>query len=208
MLEKLDVKEWLQLNAQLQKKKSALRSDLKARGVLKKGAENKFDKYTYFSEAQYKSLFTDLFSAHGLELKFDEIEYATYTGTEKQAIGRMPKLTFTLFDTDTGFYENTTITGEGMDKGDKAGYKAYTGALKYYLANTFMVATGDDPEKDSPDEKIAGERKATPAQLDILTRTYTGENMEKLLAANRIEKIEDLPMATASRIIAKLKGAR
>ena len=38
MLEKLEVKEWLQLNAQLQKKKSALRADLKARGVLKKGA--------------------------------------------------------------------------------------------------------------------------------------------------------------------------
>lgn len=208
MLEKLDVKEWLSLNAQLQKKKSALRADLKARGVLKKGAENTFDRYKYFSEAQYKALFTDLFSTHGLELSFDEIEYATYTGSEKQANGRMPKLVFRLFDTDTGFYEETTITGEGMDKGDKAGYKAYTGALKYYLANTFMVATGDDPEKDSPEEKIAGERKATPAQLDILTRTYTGENMEKLLAANRIEKIEDLPMATASRIIAKLKGAR
>ena len=120
----------------------------------------------------------------------------------------MPKLVFRLFDTDTGFYEETTITGEGMDKGDKAGYKAYTGALKYYLANTFMVATGDDPEKDSPEEKITGERKVTPAQLNILVQYYQGENMEKLLAANRIEKIEDLPMTTASRIITKLKGAR
>lgn len=208
MLEKLEVKEWLQLNAQLQKKKSALRADLKARGVLKKGAENTFDRYKYFSEAQYKALFTDLFSTHGLELSFDEIEYATYTGSEKQANGRMPKLVFRLFDTDTGFYEETTITGEGMDKGDKAGYKAYTGALKYYLANTFMVATGDDPEKDSPEEKITGERKVTPAQLNILVQYYQGENMEKLLAANRIEKIEDLPMTTASRIITKLKGAR
>ena len=208
MLEKLEVKEWLQLNAQLQKKKSALRADLKARGVLKKGAENTFDRYKYFSEAQYKALFTDLFSTHGLELSFDEIEYATYTGSEKQANGRMPKLVFRLFDTDTGFYEETTITGEGMDKGDKAGYNAYTGALKYYLANTFMVATGDDPEKDSPEEKITGERKVTPAQLNILVQYYQGENMEKLLAANRIEKIEDLPMTTASRIITKLKGAR
>lgn len=207
MLEKLEVKEWLQLNAQLQKKKSALRADLKARGVLKKGARNDFDKYTYFSEAQYKELFTDLFSKHGLELSFDEIEYATYTGTEKQANGRMPKLIFRLYDVSTGFYETTTITGEGMDKGDKAGYKAYTGALKYYLANTFMVATGDDPEKDSPEEKITGERKVTPAQLNILVQYYQGENMEKLLAANRIEKIEDLPMTTASRIITKLKGA-
>ena len=146
--------EWLKLNAQLQKKKNSLRKELNEKGVQKKGATNDFDRYKYFSEAQYKELFTELFSKHGLELKFDELEYQTFEGTEKQANGRMPKLRFYLFDIDTGFFETTTITGEGIDKGDKAGYKAYTGALKYYLANTFMVATGDDPEKDSPNDKM------------------------------------------------------
>ena len=54
-------KEWLELNAKLQQKKNLLRKSLKAKGVLKKGATNTFDKYSYFSEAQYKELFTELF---------------------------------------------------------------------------------------------------------------------------------------------------
>jgi len=165
MIENLDIKEWLSLNAKLQAKKSDLRKALKAKGVLKKGAVNEYDKYKYFSEAQYKELFTELLTDARLELKFTEVAYDTFEGTEKQANGRMPKLQFTLFDVETGFYENTLITGEGIDKGDKAGYKAYTGALKYYLANTFMVATGDDPEKDSPASKMNTRKNSTAALI-------------------------------------------
>ena len=154
MFEKLDIKEWLELNAKLQLKKNTLRQNLNKKGILKREATNEFDKYKYFSEAQYKKLFTELLSESKLELKFNELEYSFFEGTEKQSNGRMPKLEFQLIDCETGFYETTVITSEAIDKGDKAGYKAYTGALKYYLANTFMVATGDDPEKESPDEKM------------------------------------------------------
>lgn len=207
MLEQLDVKEWLKLNAGLQAKKNNVRKALKEKGVLKKGGSNDFDHYKYFSEAQYKELFTLLLSENSLELKFTEIEYGLFEGSEKQANGRMPKLKFSLIDVETGFYEDTVITGEGIDKGDKAGYKAYTGALKYFLANTFMVATGDDPEKESPDAKM-GSRKATAKQLEVLRRTYTGENMDKLLQANGLERLEDMPMQKASDIIGKLKGGK
>ena len=205
-----DTKQWLELNAKLQQKKNTLRKALKDKGVLKKGAKNAFDKYTYFSEAQYKELFTELFSLSGLELKFNEVEYETFTGSEKQANGRMPKLEFELFDIETGFGETTIITGEGIDKGDKAGYKAYTGALKYYLANTFMVATGDDPEQDSPNEKMNDkqERKASPKQIEFLRARYEGENLAKLLEANHIAKLEDMTMNKASDLISKIRGAK
>lgn len=210
LLENLQIDKWLELNAKLQTKKNTLRKALKEKGVLKKGAKNDFDKYTYFSEAQYKELFTELFSSCGLELKFNEISYDTFSGSEKQSNGRMPRLEFSLMDIDTGFYETTTITGEGIDKGDKAGYKAYTGALKYYLANTFMVATGDDPEKDSPSEPMNTKfvKKATPKQIEFLSSKYTGENLEKLLKANGLEKLEDMPMSKASDLISKIKGEK
>ena len=210
MIKDLDVQEWMQCNASLQKKKNALRKALKEKGVLKKEGKNDYDKYKYFSEAQYKVLFTELFSEYGLELKFDEVDYQTFEGTEKQANGRMPRLRFDLIDIDTGFYESSHITGEGIDKGDKAGYKAYTGALKYYLANTFMVATGDDAEKDSPEHKMnkVSRRKASEKQLAVLRPVYTGENLEKLLALNGIKYLEDLPMDKASELIGKLKGGR
>lgn len=201
---------WLELNAKLQQKKNTLRKILKEKGVLKKGGTNTFDKYSYFSEAQYKELFTELFADCGLELKFSEMAYETFTGSEKQANGRMPKIRFELMDIETGFGESTCITGEGIDKGDKAGYKAYTGALKYYLANTFMVATGDDPEKDSPDVPMNDKetKKATPKQIEFLLSKYEGENLKKLLETNKIDKIEDMPMTKASELIGKIKGGK
>ena len=205
-LEKLEIKEWLELNAKLQQKKNNLRKTLKEKGVLKKGATNDFDKYNYFSEAQYKELFTELFSTNGLELTPNELEYSMFEGTEKQANGRNVKIEFTLTDMDTGFYETSIVTGEGIDKGDKAGYKADTGALKYYLANTFMVATGDDPEKESPDNKMNNkvEKKATPKQIEILNKYYNGENLDKLLEVNKLEKLEDITMTKASDLIGAL----
>lgn len=147
----IDVADVLAMNAKLQQKKNAVRKILSGRGILQRQGDNKFDHYKYFSEAQYKLLFTELFSENGLEMKFSEDTYESFEGSEKQANGRMVRITFSLIDTDTGFSEESTITAEGIDKGDKAGYKAYTGALKYWLADTFMVATGDDPETESPD---------------------------------------------------------
>lgn len=205
-LEDLEPKTWLEFNAKLQAKKNALRKDLKEKGVLKKGGTNDFDHYTYFSEAQYKELFTELFSKNKLELKFTELEYGTFEGQGKQSNGRMPKIEFSLFDVETGFFENTVITGEGMDKGDKAGYKAYTGALKYYLANTFMVATGDDAEKESPAENMnkRAARKATRKQLEIVKQLVS--NIPAMLKYYGVNKVEDLSMEQASDIISKKGG--
>lgn len=204
-LENLTIETWLDLNAKLQKKKNTLRKTLKEKGVLKKGGTNTFDRYSYFSEAQYKQLFTELFSDAGLELSFNEVEYNTFTGSEKQANGRMPKLMFILTDIDTGFYEETTITGEGIDKGDKAGYKAYTGALKYYLANTFMVATGDDPEKESPSHTMNDkqEKKATEKQIELMKKI--AEEQGKTLDE---ELVKNWSMKQASEFISKYKGVK
>lgn len=203
MIEKMEIKDWLELNAKLQSKKSALRSELAKRGILKREGNNTYDKYKYFSEAQYKELFTELFSQFGLELNFDELDYTTFEGTEKQANGRMPKLRFYLYDTDTGFYETTDITGEGIDKGDKAGYKAYTGALKYFLANKFMVATGDDPETESPDLKMnrkvpkdTEEPKIGEEQLKLL-RDFADEvgiSAERICATFKVDSLPELTM--------------
>jgi hypothetical protein len=210
MMEEITMEKWLELNAKLQQKKNALRKELKEKGVLKKGGVNDYDHYSYFSEAQYKELFTELFSKHGLELNFSEISYETFEGTGKQANGRLVKVEFELIDIESGFNECTVITGEGMDKGDKAGYKAYTGALKYYLADKFMVATGDDAEKDSPSEKMndVNARKASPKQVEVLAKVYQGDNLTKLLQLCKIERLEDMPMDKASELIGKLKGGK
>lgn len=205
IIEGMAVEEALKLNAKLQAKKNMIRKALKDKGILKKEGNNTYDKYKYFSEAQYKQLFTELLSEAKLELSFTEISYDTFEGSEKQSNGRMPKLKFILTDVDTGYWEETVITGEGIDKGDKAGYKAYTGAVKYYLANTFLVATGDDPEKDSPNEKMntKTEKKATAKQVSIV------KDIAKTMGKELDEKwLSDLTMERASEFIAKYGGAK
>lgn len=207
-LDNLPIEKWMELNAKLQQKKNKLRKELSDKGILKRSGENNFDHYSYFSEAQYKELFTKLFSKNNLELKFNELEYATFDSSGKQSNGRMPKLEFFLIDCDTGFYEKTVITGEGMDKGDKAGYKAYTGALKYYLADTFMVATGDDPETESPSESMNKKavQKATPKQVEMINKLV--HDVPAMLNYYHIEKVSDLTTKQASEIISKKKKSK
>ena len=47
------------------------------------------------------------------------------------------------------------------------------------------------------------ERKATPKQLEIISKVYVGENLAKLLEANGITTIEELSMSKASDLISK-----
>ena len=214
--ELLGIEKWLELNAKLSQKKSNARSLLVEMGVLEKKGNNDFDHYKYFTEAQYKDVSNQLLTKAGLELKTTEIECFQYQQpNSKTPVGRIVKMLFTLTDTETGFYEESIIRGEGLDRGDKAGYKAYTGAIKYYLANTFMIPTGDDPEKETPtidDEnktknisKRATDIKIQPKQIEIISKYYIGENMDKLLKSCNITKLEDMQMVKASEIIKKLQ---
>lgn len=204
LLETLGADKWLEYNAKLQQKKNTLRKALNEKGVMKRDKVNDFDHYQYFSEAGYKQLFTDLFSAHSLELTASEAAYEEMTSnSEKQPNARKVTFKFTLTDCETGFFEESYVSGEALDKGDKAGFKASTGALKYYLANTFMVATGDDPENESPEAKTGKKMtgKASAKQISILAKNYTGDNLTKLLQLNGIEKLEDMPKQKASELI-------
>lgn len=47
-------------------------------------------------------------------------------------------------------------------------------------------------------------RLASPKQVEILAKVYTGDNLAKLLAANKVERLEDIPMTKASELIQKL----
>lgn len=59
------------------------------------------------------------------------------------------RYTWTLTDGDSGETMTWQSVGTGADSGDKAVYKAATGALKYALLTGFLIPTGDDPEADA-----------------------------------------------------------
>lgn len=79
---------------------------------------------------------------------------------------------------------------------------ALTYARRYSLLMAFGLATEDDDAQSlSTAQTAQEEKKATPKQLEIIRRNYTGDNMTKLLDRNGISNVEDLPMAKASELI-------
>ena len=60
-------------------------------------------------------------------------------------------MTYTFMDVNSAEELTVKMPGEGRDPGDKGPYKAMTGALKYALLQSFLIATGDDPEDERAD---------------------------------------------------------
>lgn len=188
----------------LQHRKNWIRKQLAEKGVLKRGGKNDSQHYSYFSEAQYKELFTKLFSESGIELIVSEADVCDVACNNKI---RRVKLEITLVNIDNPQDKETVYSsGEGMDGGDKAIYKAKTGALKYFLANEFMVATGDDPEADNPEEEDTpknesskSEKGATDKQKQMIKSLYSEEEIETM--KNRLG--HDFTINEASTMIGK-----
>lgn len=96
------------------------------------------------------------------------------------------------FINKTSYIENCETSAVGRALGF-AGFGIDVSIASYEEVGNAMANQGNE------------ERKVTPAQLDILKKTYTGDNLTKLLALNNISKIEDLSMTKASELINKLK---
>ena len=203
--ESLDLNKSLDLNRSLQQKKQAVRKQLAESGPVKKDKKNEFNKYSYLSEAKYKELFTKLLSENGLELSASCVEEREIqTGSKSMGCGRIVVWDFTLSDVDTGFTETMRSIAEGWDSGDKAIYKAHTGALKYFLANTFMVASGDEVEND--DFAPGGNPKfATAAQVNTLKEMFAEDTIQRILSDYNVMSLEELNFNDASGIIGGAK---
>ena len=73
------------------------------------------------------------------------------------------------------------------------------------------VASADEVQnaiENQKEEENTTEKKATPKQVEFLKSKYKGENLEKLLKTQKIEKIEDISLSKASELISKLKGEK
>ena len=87
----------------------------------------------------------------------DVVEHSTRTHTNQKGNTEYiatVKVKFTFIDGDSGEELSIHSVGEGQDAGDKAVYKAITGAQKYALMKAFMIPTGDDPEQDSESQQV------------------------------------------------------
>jgi len=105
-------------------------------------------------------------------------------------------MNYRFVDARSGEELTVRVAGEGADAGDKAPYKAMTGALKYALLQSFLLATGDDPEDERADSRTAlgSERVITPEQVRELHTLIeeTGTELERVLAYYRVSALSEM----------------
>lgn len=131
-----------------------------------KSGRNKFHGYDYVTEGDLVDHIRPKLAAAGVFL-FTSIESvsAAEVVERKNSEGRIVNVAtiHTFVCAETGAEFSVKGAGCGEDSGDKALYKAITGAEKYMLMKNFLVATGDDPEVDSPAVKTPVKSAPTPA---------------------------------------------
>ncbi len=102
------------------------------------------------------------------------------------------------FINKTSYIENCETSAVGRALG-MAGFGIETSVASYEEVQNAI---------NNQDQQDKQEKKATPKQVELLAKKYEGENLEKLLKAQNIEKLEDISMSKASDLIAKLKGGK
>lgn len=96
----------------------------------------------------------------------------TKSGGSQLVTEVMAKYRLWNIDNPSEFIEETAV-GQGADALDKGAYKAQTGALKYFLASCFMLATGEDPESSQLDyNAVMGQADAEAARRDAAKRVF------------------------------------
>lgn len=165
-----------------------------------KNGKNTFHKYDYAMEADILDAVKTAANEVGLIIvtsatseigTYDIIKGFDQNGSQlPPEVVRWAKVTiaYRVIDSETGEAIEGTFDGYAEDKGDKAIYKATTGANKYMLMKLFGVSTGDDPEKDEAPKpqkpsQVAAEPQATADSFDDYVK---GKALEYGLSYNAI----------------------
>ncbi|AGY57168.1 ERF family protein [Gloeobacter kilaueensis] len=119
-----------------------------------KTGENTHHRYRYATEADLLAALRPLCSEAGISLMIT----CTSCHIEEHTAQVMVRLTIT--DSESGEVATVDMPGFAADsKGDKAVFKALTGAAKYAYWKAFAQATGDDPENDAPPGEATSNRR-------------------------------------------------
>lgn len=108
---------------------------------------------------------------------------------------------FTFIDAETGEAHDSEWAGSGDDPSDKGIYKAYTGAIKTFLREAFMLPMGDDPEGDkNADERGKGRTASTPAKSNGVGPTIGEKRAKAIYAGAALLDLEDKLQLAASHV--------
>jgi len=184
-------------------------------GYIQKRGYNECHNYNYVAAADITGTIGDILAELGVVV-IPRLESITY---EPQAPGPVNSvrvarviLAYTFTDVDSGEEITARVAGEGLDVGDKASYKAMTGALKYALLQSFLLATGDDPEDERADSRTAlgSEQPITAEQVRELQGLIeeTATDLERVLAYYKISALSEMTEPSYRRALDLLNRKR
>lgn len=137
---------------------------------------NAFHKYKYVEEERLLEVVRERLSAENVFLftSVEELSVADrVTAKGNPTAVTTTKIKLTFVDAASGEERTVTFYGQGEDPGDKGAYKSYSGGIKYALLKTFLIPTGDDPERDketderhsAPNGRLASTNSPAPSSL-------------------------------------------
>lgn len=170
-----------------------------ALGVIQKTGNNDHHKYTYAKEGDMLTALKPLFQEHRLLVMPTGV-----TNQETEGNFARIEMEFLIKDLDSDEEHKSRFWGESKDSDDKKFYKAYTGCVKYFLAKTFQLETGDDPEDPKNDKQFENQR-AQEALSEAEQAFATAQNM--ISVTKSIDGLLDYQgkLATSKRFNAKQK---
>jgi len=136
---------------------------------LKKSGYNDFGKYNYAKEEDILNVLKPLLKQHSVFISHSikEVKHTSYESMGKnnqlkRELFCEVLIEYVLHDGETEEKLILNGAGTGMDVGDKALYKALTGAHKYFLSKNFNISTDDDPENEEKEDTF---NKYQPSSL-------------------------------------------
>jgi hypothetical protein len=158
-------------------------------GYVQKDKQNTGQGYSYASaEAVLKKVNSECFSRGiAIQSNAEIVSYNEYGPEGKKKMRAVVKLTLQFIDSAEGSTRAIQVEGlgEGMDAGDKAVLKANTSALKYALANAFLISWGDDPEADASTDADSKPQRSPKATND-------GTSVSQAIASATLSNINDV----------------
>ena len=174
-------------------------------GYVQKRGHNERHNYSYVTAADLAGSVGDILAELGVVV-IPQLQSIS-TETPRSSSDRIARvvMNYRFVDARSGEELSVRVAGEGADAGDKAPYKAMTGALKYALLQSFLLSTGDDPEDEHSSSRAAlgSERVITPEQVRELQGLIeeTGTELERVLAYYRVAALSEMTEGSYRRAL-------
>ena len=174
-------------------------------GYVQKRGHNERHNYSYVTAADLAGSVGDILAELGVVV-IPQLQSIS-TETPRSSSDRIARvvMNYRFVDAGSGEELSVRVASEGADPGDKAPYKAMTGALKYALLQSFLLSTGDDPEDERANSKAAlgSERVITPEQVRELQGLIeeTGTELERVLAYYRVAALGEMTEGSYRRAL-------